>query len=441
MLSLNFNLVRRSGLLKLDKIILLYVFAIFFVDFYDTTLYIGYSIYLRGLIFPTSDVFEAIIKFAAIFVLVQSFKISGFIMYSYIMHYQRKLTYLPLLIFFISSIGLAFFWGFGFIGKYAIHIFLLLRLCQAFAIGAEICSALKIINSNIIDERTKMAMYYFILFAGECGILVSVFINRMLLSHGITLLQFMSDWKFQLVFSALLALLAISVKLKYLNQYTYNTFSKKVFAFTVIRYWKLILIRAGVSFYSFLLILIVVIRIPYILEYEYKLSHETINHDLLLVTLMGFIGANVAYIASKYIENFSLMLFFYVLSMIANCYFYQVKAFENTYSYVTWILITGFFYGVFLRMTPHILNSVTDFNSKNRLIGRYISYFFVYTVCSSIVIFCLDFMHYANHALSNDKKLADVPILFILLCSSIGFLALLAYKPYYKKNYNRQWVF
>lgn len=441
MLSLNFNLVRKSGLLKLDKIILLYVFAIFFVDFYDTALYIGYSIYLRGLIFPTSDVFEAIIKFATLFVVVQLFKILGFVLYSYVKHYQRKLIYLPLVIFFISSIGLAFFWGFGFVGKYSIHIFLLLRLCQAFAIGAEICSALKIINSNITSERTKIAMYYFILFAGECGILVSVFINRTLLSHGTTLFQFMSDWRFQLVFSALLSLFAICLKLRYLTKYTYNNFSQKVFAFTVIRYWKLILIRAGVSFYSFLLILVIVIRIPYILEYEYGLTHAVINHELIIVTLMGFIGANVAYIASKYIENFSLMLFFYAFSMLVNCYFYQIKAFESAYSYITWILITGFFYGIFLRMTPHILNSVADFNSKSRLIGRYISYFFVYTICSSIIIFCLDFMHYAHHSLNNSKKLADVPILFILLCSFIGFLALLAYRPYYKKYYNRQWVF
>lgn len=441
MLSLNFYLVRKSSLFKLDKAILAYIFAIFFVDFYDTSLYIGYAIYLHSVVFPGLNIYEATIKFAIIFALVQIFKISGFILYSYVMPYQRKLVYFPLVLFIISSIGLAFFWVFGTINEKTIYLFLALRLLQALAIGAEICFTLKITNTIALSEHTKAAMYYFILFAGECGIFVSVFINRYLLSHGITIEEFMNAWRVQLLFSALLALVSVYLKQRHVHKYIYNSFSQKVFFTTVARYWKLILIRSGIGAYSFLLIVIVIMRTPHILELDYGWSHAAINKILLVVTIVGFLGTNLAYFLSKYFEPFKLILVAYLSHMVLNCYFYYVNALDNDITYAMWIIVTGFFYGVFLRLTPIFLNSVNDFKNRNRLIGRYISYFVVYTICSAIVVLSLDFMHYIHHIIHHDGNLVRVPILFILICNLIGIISILIYRPYHQINYNHKWDF
>lgn len=441
MLSLNFNQVRRSGLLKLDNAVLLYVFIIFFVDFYDTSLYIGYIIYLRKIIFPQLDIFGATVRFAMLFATVQIFKVFGFAICSYIMPYHRKLVYVPLITFFLSSMGLAAFWIFGAYSNHLIPIFLVLRFFQALSIGAEICFAVQITNSVAKTERTKISMYYFILLAGECGIFISIAVNRYLLSHGVTILQFMHDWRIQLMFSGFLALVAIYLKAKNLQKYRYNNFSQKVFFLTILRHWKLILIRSGIGFYSFLLIVIIIIRIPYILEYDYGWTHATINKILLLVTVFGFLGANLASILARYVEHFSLMVLLYIASMITNCYFYYIRAFEHENLYAIWVVVTGFSYGAFLRLTPEVLNSVSDFNFRNRLVGRYMSYFFVYTICSAAIILCLDYMHYVHHLSKHNNKLAETPLLFILFCGMIGLSAILIYRPYYRKNYNREWIF
>lgn len=429
MLSVNFNLVRRSPLKTVNKNILLYIFLIFYLDMYDLALFAGYAIYLSRIIIPVYNLYQCLPIFAAVFLTTQVAKITGFLLYNFSSDSYQKFAKYPLICVGISYFGLIIFPTYGMVGIGSFIIFVALRLMQGFAFGNEIGFVVKFANSSITVEKSKIATYYFILLSSEVGILVSIFFNRLLVSHGVALITYEFLWRFQFFINFLFICICIFIKSKHKIIYNRNRFSRSCFVYTIKKNWRYILLRSTTIFYSALLIVVVIIRVPNILELVFKWSHAEINQVVLMVTILGFIGANMVLVFKKFINPINLMLLLYIINITEDVLIWHSGIFFRVDIYKLWIYSMGFFYGAFLRLTPTIVYNVIDFKPRNRLIGRYLSYMISYTIFISLSIAFSDYSHFTQHTMHD-----GVPIVIIIIGAIFGMISLVLYKPYYKNK-------
>ena len=163
---------------------MLFIWGIVYLDMYDVALYIGYSIYLSPVILPHLALYSVFLIFSSIFVASQFSKIIGYFWFNLLedSYSQKNATRAPRLIG-LCYLILALQPTYYDIGIYAFYLFLLIRMIQGFAFGFELAFVVRFANAQG-QQKSRRFMFYFIVFAGEIGILVSVFVNRLIISQG-----------------------------------------------------------------------------------------------------------------------------------------------------------------------------------------------------------------------------------------------------------------
>lgn len=429
MLSINFKLVKNSPLRYASRGGLLYLFLIFYLDMYDLALFAGYAIYLSRIIVPIYNLFQCLPIFAFVLLLTQLAKVTGFFNYNLFSHNYPQFKTFSLIFICLSYLGLSLFPSYALMGVGSLIIFTILRVLQGGALGYEIGFAVKYASSLLKIERANLATYYFILLSGEVGIFISIVFNRFLVSHNSTLLDYEYFWRLQFLLNFILVIVCIWIKSKWQIKLTVNNFASKCFVYTVKMKWRYILLRSIVIFFTALLIVIVIIRVPNILELVFKWPQPEINNVVFVTTIFGFIGANSILLLQRFINPIKIMIVLYCLSIIENIAFWLSGSFYQASVYTFWIYSVGFLYGSFLRLTPLVVYSVIDFHPRNRLIGRYLSHLFSYTFLVSLTILAMDISHFANQTIHD-----FVPLVIMIASAVLSIIALLLYTPYYKKS-------
>lgn len=429
MLSFNFSLVRKSSIRKLDKKILLYVFLVFSMDMYDMALFAGYAIYLSPVLLHPYNLYQCLPLFALLFSITQIAKFTGFI---YSFYTLKTYRYYSMSIIALSYLCLAFFQPYSAIGWWSFVFFVFFRLVQGFCFGSEMAFAIGFANTISHIDRSRLSWYYFILMSGEVGILLSIFFNRLLISHGIALITYEVVWRIQFMLGFAAACLCLYLKSKSVIKYTKNKLTQAYFKYTIIHEWRYMLLRSVTIFYTALLIILVIVRVPNILEIAFKWSHKEINNVVLFVTIFGAAGTNSILILKKIFKPIQIMIALFLISIIGHVWlwFHGLLLFHHYYK--LWIYAIGFMYGAFLRLTPTFIYTVNDFQPHNRLLGRYLSYLISYTIFVSIAIMVLDYSHYLQHSIH------DVMAIVILVVAAVlGIISLLLFKPYSEKMLNK----
>lgn len=424
MLSTNFLLVRSAPLNKAEKKSLFMIFSSTYLDMYDMALFVGYSIYLSAVLLPPLKLFQALLAFSSILFTVQLSKIFGIILFNHsIEKYRRNIIRAPQVIalcyFFLALIP-----NYSQIGLRSFIVFWILRLIQGVAFGFEIGFTINYSNMNFSQEN-KRFMYYFILFSGEMGALVSILFNRLLVDHGMSIQTFDLFWRIQFFIGCLFVLVNLMLRVRHrhiLNNY--SNFSRRSFFYTLKRNWRYILLRSLIVSLHVCLIVMVIFRVPFFLHLAMGFSYVRINIILLAVTVVGFIGANFARALALFYSPVKLMKVFYVLVILFSLVWIVFGG--NGRYYLLWIYIVGFVYGVFVRLTPMVLYRVVDFDVHNRLTGRYLGNIFAYSVFGSLAVFCLDLSHAYTHNFHD-----YAPELIIMVFSTLGFIALKIYTKHF----------
>lgn len=426
MLSINFKLVKNSPLRYANRGGLLYVFLIFYLDMYDLALFAGYAIYLSHIIVPIYNLFKCLPIFATVLLMTQLAKATGFFNYNLFSHKYPHFKTFALVFICLSYLGLAIFPSYAMMGLGSLMIFTILRVLQGGALGYEIGFAIKYASALLKIQRTNLATYYFILLSGEIGIFISIIFNRFLVSHNSTLLDYEYFWRLQFFLNFILLLVCLWLKSKCNIKFSANGFAAKSFVYTLTTKWRYILLRSVVIFFTALLIMIVIIRVPNILELVFKWPQAEINNVVFATTIFGFIGANSILLVQRFVSPIKIMIFLYCASILENTFFWMNGSFYDSHIYTLWIYSVGFLYGAFLRLTPLVVYSVMDFRPSNRLIGRYLSHLFAYTFLVSFTVLAMDYSHFANQTMHD-----FVPLAMMIASAALGIVALLLYKPYY----------
>ena len=210
------------------------------------------------------------------------------------------------------------------------------------------------------------------------------------------------------------------------HQLYVNLFSGTKFWKNLSKYKYLILKRSFIVYYHVLLIYIVIFRIPSLLHLEFAISVKQINIIMIGMTIFGFLGTNFILLLSKWFRLINLMIFLFVfVTFIALVWtFYDLDITLGLY--IQSLYVIAFFYGCFLRATPMFFSDIEDFDQRNQLNCRYISYMLAYTIWGPIAIFILDCGHLYRH-LPNDNSTTAL----CAISSLIGLFAIMSYGKIY----------
>ena len=424
MLSTNFLLLRTAPLNRTEKKSLLFIFTSTYLDFYDFALFIGYAIYLAPVILPHLDQFEALLVFSAILAAGQLAKVVGIYLFNYYLASFRFNILLAPLAIGASYLVLAFLPSYALVGQSAAWLLLVLRIVQGLGFGYE--TGFAICHANLaFPQATRRYIYFFILLSGELGMLLSIFINRFIISQGIGLAVFEHVWRVQFLFGVILIVINLIFRQRYVRAVTkISAFHRKVFFYTLKYELDVIVLRAAIIFLQASLIIMAIFRMPAFLHRAFTLNNAKINHDLLLITMCGFIGSWCAKCLATKIPPQRLMSAFYGVILVINILFMLNHSHLNYFS--LWLLFIGLVYGVVFRLTPLVLFPIHDFHQHNRLTGRYLAYTLGFSFFGSMLLLILDASRYFTRNY-NDYA----PELVIIFATVIGYCALKVYTRKY----------
>ena len=417
MLSLNFFLLKKAKLNSTERKSLAVLFTSTYLDMYDFALYIGYATYLSPLVMPHASRFERLFILSIIFISGQFVKLLSIgLYYKLIKYYSINAILSPVLIG-LAYIGMAFLPVYHLSGYYLVRILLILRLIQGLGFGFEIGFAIS--NANkMINVVHKTSIYYFLLLAGELGIVISVFINRSIVANQASLLLFDELWRYQFLSGALLICMNLWFRIRFIKMTTpVCVLSRNFFNYTIYKNWRQILIRSSLLFMQAGLIVMGVFRLPTFLHHVSGLSHGQINKILLVTAALGYLGSYLAKILMRYYHTFKLLGFLYVFAILINLIWAWSHISELYLPF--WIYFMGALYGFSSQWTSHTLLILSDFNQHNRLTGRYLSYIFGMTVYGSISILILDIARYFTNSYYD-----YAPQIIIIVAAMAGVIAL-----------------
>lgn len=428
MLSINFNLFVKSQIRYFHRSVLLFVFLLFFLDTYDVVLSSGYAFYLKPALLPDLNLYTSFPIFASILLFSQLAKFIGFIAYSFLINkYSKKLQATNLYLIGICFFCIAIFPSYSICGYYSLSIFFILKIILGMTLGYEIGFVVNFANNRLSIANGRHSFYYFILMAGEIGIVVSLFLNRWFISHNINMLDYEYVWRTQAFMASLIVYICICIKRQYGIFDPLTTFKRRRFIIIFSKHWRYILLRSFNVFYLAMLVLVVLVRAPNVLELVFNWHLTEINHAVLIMTISAFLGANFIFLLCKFfkIDPFKLMVSFYILNLIIDIIVLITNDYSDPEFYRWWFYIMAFFYGAFLRLTPTVIYKIEDFDPSNRLIGRYISHAIAYMIFVSIAIFIMDYSHFLVHTLHD-----AIPILVITFGVIVALWSLLKFKKY-----------
>lgn len=424
MLSYNFLLLKSAPLSQVERKSLWLIFCSTYLDMYDLALYVGYAIYLKPVLLPPTKLYDAFLIFSLILGITQLSKLVGVFLFNYLISsYTNNIVRAPLVIG-LSYLLLAFIPSYAQIGFWSLYIFILLRVIQGCAFGFELGFTLNFVNMNF-NWANKRFLYYFILFSGEIGGVISIFVNRFVVSHGASVLLFDDIIRFQYLFGAIFILFNLIFRIRRGEvKKNYSSFGQKCFFYTIQKNWYYILLRAGILCVSVSLIVMEIFRIPNFLHLSLGISQHTINHLMIILAISAFLGANFAKILSKYFSAVKMLAIIFVLVLIMNTV--GIIQQTNKYHYIAGVYCWCFFYGMLIRLTPMVLYKVQDFRRHNRLTGRYLGHTFAYTLWGSITVISMDTSRYFTHNFYDNS-----PEVVLSIASLISLFALWRYVKHY----------
>ncbi len=426
MISYNFNITRKSYLRDIPLQVLFLIFLVAYIDCYDLSLFVGYSIYLRPALLPEWSTYECIPLVTITFLICQFSKIFGFL-FVYCTKRNSYTDNLPFVGQLFALIMLAIFPVYIQIGYLDAIYFFITRIFITTFFGMQIAYIVKLASFETHKIKNKLPMYSFIMMSCEVGIFVAIFVNRILLSHGISLEHFEDALRLQLIFNSVLTAICIWLKTQHSFKDTVGfNFRKRMLIYTIKKYYRYILVRATIISYSALLVVLVIIRIPNILHLYWGWSLVEVNLIVLHVTLLGFAGSYLMYYLAKVVNPSRLAVILYVVSIVENSAFVFYGLFTVDKFHQFWLLSMGFYYGAFLRITPLIAYGVDDFDNRNQILGRMISYIIAYVVVVSVAISWLDMSYYFSGSLRAPT------VMYVLIITAImGIVALKEKSKYY----------
>ncbi len=291
----------------------------------------------------------------------------------------------------------------------------------------QISYAVKLIGFEGRKFNDKLPLYSFIIMSCEVGVVVAIFFNRFLISHGVSFAHLEDAMRIQIIIN--LALLYLCYQLKSTNgfkDWLGTKFRRLELWYVLKTYYKYILLRTSLISYSVLLI-IVLTRVPNTLHLFWGMSISEVNYFVFCITLMGFLGSFFVMYIKNFISPLEIIFWLYSLSLIENTwYLCTSNLFVGKYNHL-WLYSIGFFYGAFLRTTPMVVYNFQDFDKRTQLLGRLISYLLAYGIVGSIALFILDFSYY----FFRDIKLPTM-LYVLMFVASIGIFGLFRYSKYSK---------
>lgn len=390
MLSLNFKLIKSSPIRELPYWVLFIIFGVIYLDMYDVALYIGYSIYLHPVFLPKLKLYDAFLLFGTVFLLSQIAKVCGYVWF-YLFSKNTKYYLIAPILIGVCYLLLAFHPSYSQVGYSAFYFFAIIRIIQGFAMGFELAFVLQFASSHL-DYSSRRFVFYFILFAGEIGALVSVCVNRMIISHDLNFVEYNDLWRLQFIMRFIIILVIfIIIKSKIKAARSLN-FSRLGFIHIFHKEGVYIALRALTLSYQIALLFIIIFRLPAFISLDMGWPHILINRIVLEVSIFGFIGANASRFLTKYISSKKMLYFIHFGGILVNIIWLYRGWIVTEYEW--WIVLSAFIYGALIYLNPIFLYYVADFNRRSRLQGRYLGYFFAYSLIGSIIIFTLDFSHY-----------------------------------------------
>ena len=421
MLSANFFLLRSFPLEKIKKRSLVVIFSSIYLGMYDLALYVGYSIYLGVLLLPHLNLTQEFLIFSTILICFQIAKVSGFIWFYHSVSKQNTLIAPGVIsICYLLMAGLP---SYNHWGIWALVYFLALRIIQGIAFGIE--NALTICYANTkINRNHKHFMLYFIIFSGEVGVFVAIFINRLLAHIEITSLKISIFLRFQFFVAAIFVILTIILRLKEKdNSSIISRYSRLNFFYTIRKSKKQILSRALILSLPVILMMLIIFRIPCYLDLAIGFSHTKISVILLEITAMIFCGSFITKQVARFIPAVFIMISLYCFMIVFELFSLYTHAAVS--HYLIWLWVHGFVYGALLRMSPLLLYPIKDFHVRSFIIGRYLGGLLAYSVFGSFALLAMDAVHYLTQNFRGDS-----PEYIIIIATLCGLFSL---KPYIKQ--------
>ena len=419
MLSTNFFLLKSSPLGKIKKRSLVVIFSSIYLATYDLALYVGYSIYLSVVILPHLELSQAFLIFSAILICFQLAKIFGFIWFYHSLGTQN--TLIASVVISICYLLMAGLPSYNHWGIWALVYFLFLRIIQGIAFGME--NALTIFYANTkINRKHKHFMLYFIIFSGEIGAFVAIFVNRVLVNMEITSYKISLFLRLQFFVAAVFVLISIILRFHETNNYPIiSRYSRLNFFYTLRKSKKQILCRALILSLPVILMMMIIFRIPCYLDLAIGFSRAKISLILLEITVMIFCGSFITKLVARFIPAAYMMISLYWFMIVFELFSLYTHAAVSYY--LIWLSVHGFIYGALLYMSPLILYPVQDFHIRILIIGRYLGGLLAYSVFGSFALFAIDLVHYISQSYRGDS-----PEYIVIIAALCGLFALRFYQ-------------
>lgn len=430
MLSYNISLLRHAPLWKANKRNLWMVSSIIYLDMYDLALYMGYAIYLSPILFPGFKLYQSGLFCSLILLLSQFAKVSGFIWFNLSRNTDRKINSSNLIIIATGYAGiLVAVSGHLPAGTTALLLFIFWRTLQGVAIGKEIGMVINY-SSTTLTYSHHIFLYYFILLSGELGAIVSIFFNRLMVSHEMNAVTNDWAWYIQILTGFLFSMLMVIIRVKFPPiAKTPRTFSTQIFITAIRKDWINIFLRSTIVLFQVLLVFIVIFRVPNILHLGLHWNITEVDRLVLFMTASAFIGTNTVTLITRFLTPYQVIRSFYLVSIGVAVIWLISGNNSSHYVFSLTLLTLAFIYGVFVRITPLYLYHVQDFHQRLMLVSRYLSYIFAYTVLGPLSVLMMDFSHFIQSEFT-DKGSAEV----LLLTSMISLIGLLSYAKHTDKT-------
>lgn len=427
MLSYNFFLIKSSPLRQIPIRTMLFIASIIYLDMYDLAMYVGYSVYLSPVLLPPMALYSAFLFFSATFVASQFSKVVGYFWFNLLedSYSQKHAIRAPILIA-LCYLILALQPTYNQVGIFAAYLFILIRMIQGFAFGFELAFVIRFANAQ---EQTKSRryMFYFIIFAGEIGILVSVFVNRLFISQGFSLVIYDYICRLQFLMGFCFIVVSYVFIERKINVKVYsNHFTRLNFLYSLKRDGFYILCRSAILCFNVALIIMIIFRMPNLSHLGMGWSHQLINQTVLHTTVIAFLGTNFIRVIETKFKPRDIMFFFYTSGVVI-CIFWIYFNLVFT-EYRLWIYIVAFFYGAFIRLYPLVMYTVADFHCHNRLFGRYLGSFLSYNLFGSLTLLALDVAHYQVHSYHD-----NIALYILIVAALIGIISLHLYTKKFQK--------
>lgn len=306
---------------------------------------------------------------------------------------------------------------------------MIITLFKALIVGYDLGLVLRFAQLNFRPTDGKM-IYVFILFVYDLAILAGIFTTRLVIEGEMSLNKLGLFSQSQEVLWLLIAFFIAYARKNITPQMLYfNNYSKLVFMNNLKHYWKKIFTRSLIVSYHVFLIYIVTFRAPGTLHIIFGYSQHEINKILLIMTLLGIIGANCVFLTAKIVKPVQVLAGLFIISIIVS----MIKLMSNIWMnnslyYLGTLLFTAFMYGAFLRATPMVLLPLNDFPPRYKLINRFMAFMLAYTIWGMLAMLIIDISHYIHHSFV-DKSLTKLTIFYASIC-------FIAFYKYLKKHYN-----